>query len=107
MRAIAVVAAFAVLPAAASVNVNTAQQSELQSLGRFDKYQARDIIEYRNQNGPYRSIDDLAKALGEPAAEKVAGDVTFSGPPYVAPPHAKKKRSRIVKKKSTIARKEG
>jgi competence protein ComEA len=99
MRAIAVLAAFAALPAAASVNVNTAQQSELQ-LGGLDKYQARNIIEYRNQNGPYRSIDDVAKALGEPAAEKVAGDVTFSGPPYVAPPHAKKKRSRIVRKRS-------
>ncbi|HXS53585.1 MAG TPA: helix-hairpin-helix domain-containing protein [Usitatibacter sp.] len=100
MRAIAALAIFAALPAAASVNVNTAQQSELQALHGLDKYQARTIIEYRNQNGPYRSVDDLAKALGEPAAEKVAGDVTFSGPPYVAPPHASKKKSRIVRKKT-------
>ena len=87
------------LPAFATVNVNTAQQSELQSMAGLDKFKARTIIEYRNQNGPYRSIDDVAKALGEPAAEKVAGEVTFSGPPYVAPPHAKKKKSRIVRKK--------
>ena len=100
MRGIAVLAVLAALPAAASVNVNTAQQSELQSLRGLDKYQARTNIEYRNQNGPYRSVDDLAKALGDPVAEKVAGDVTFSGPPYVAPPKTKKKRSRIVRKKS-------
>lgn len=98
MRAIAL-AALAALPAAASVNVNTAQQSELQSVRGLDKYEARTIIEFRNQNGPYRSLDDLAKALGEPAAQKVAGDVTFTGPPYTPPPHSKKKRSRIVRKK--------
>ena len=99
--ALAALALLAPLPALASVNVNTAQQSELQSMPGLDKYKARTIIEYRNQNGSYRSIDDLAKALGEPAAEKVAGEVTFSGPPYVAPPHSKKTRSRIVRKKKT------
>jgi competence protein ComEA len=99
MRALVALAALAALPAAASVNVNTAQQSELQSVRGLDKYEARTIIDYRNRNGDYRSIGDLAKALGEPAAQKVAGEVTFSGPPYVAPPHAKKKRSRIVRKK--------
>lgn len=99
MRAIALFAALAALPAAASVNVNTAQQSELQSLRGLDKYQARTIIEYRNQNGPYRSIDDLAKALGDPTARKISSEVAFSGPAYVAPPHATKKKSRIVRKK--------
>ncbi len=100
MRPLAALAALAALPALATVNVNTAQQSELQSMRGLDKYQARTIIEYRNQNGPYRSLDDLAKALGEPATQKVAGEVAFSGPPYVAPPHARKKKSRIVRKKS-------
>ena len=99
--ALAALALLAPLPVLATVNVNTAQQSELQSMPGLDKLQARTIIEYRNQNGPYRSIDDLAKALGEPAAEKVAGEVTFSGPPYVAPPHQKKTRSKIVRKKKT------
>ncbi len=87
------IAAFAMLPALATVNVNTAQQSELQSIRGLDKYEARTIIEYRNQNGPYRSLDDLVKALGEPATRKVASEVAFSGPPYVPPPHAKKKKS--------------
>lgn len=87
------IAALAVLPALATVNVNTAQQSELQSLRGLDKYQARTIIDYRNRNGPYRSLDDLAKALGEPATGKVAREVAFSGPAYVAPArHAKPKK---------------
>ena len=96
MKAIAaVLAAFAAVPAFATVNVNTAQQSELQATRGLDKYKAKSIIEYRNANGPYRSLDDLAKVLGEPVAEQVASQVAFSGPPYVGPPKpAKKKRKK-------------
>ena len=90
MTPIAALAALAALPALATVNVNTAQQSELQSLRGLDKYQARTIIDYRNRNGPYRSLDDLAKALGEPTTGKVAREVAFSGPPFVAPPRPAK-----------------
>lgn len=94
---LAVIAALAAPPALATVNVNTAQQSELQSTQGLDREKAKTIIDYRNQNGPYRSLADLTKALGAPATEKVASQVTFEGPPYVAPPHekkAKKKRKR-------------
>jgi competence protein ComEA len=87
----------AALPATialATVNVNTAQQSELQSTQGLDRYKAKTIIDYRNQNGPYRSLDDLAKALGEPATEKVASQVTFEGPPFVPPPHEKKSKKK-------------
>ena len=87
MTPIAALAALAALPALATVNVNTAQQSELQSLRGLDKYQARTIIDYRNRNGPYRSLDDLTQALGQATTEKVAKEVAFSGPPYVPPPH--------------------
>jgi len=87
-------AALAVLPALATVNVNTAQQSELQATSGLDKYKAKSIIEYRNANGPYRSLDDLAKVLGEPTAEKVAPQVAFSGPPYVGPPKPAKKKKK-------------
>jgi competence protein ComEA len=90
--------AFAAGSAAATVNVNTAQQSELQSTRGLDKYKAKQIIEYRHQNGPYRSLDDLAKVLGDETAGKVASQVAFSGDPYVPPkkaeaPEKKKKPS--------------
>jgi competence protein ComEA len=89
--ALAVVALFA-MPALATVNVNTAQQSELQATRGLDKAQAKSIIEYRNGHGPYRSLDDLAQVLGRPTTDKVASEVTFDGPPYVGPPKQPKKR---------------
>jgi competence protein ComEA len=78
--------------ALAALNVNTAQQSELQSTRGLDKAQAKSIIEYRNGHGPYRSLDDLAKVLGGPTTEKIASQVAFDGPPYVAPPKQPRKR---------------
>ena len=94
MLFLAVLAALAALPALATVNVNTAQQSELQAVKGLDARQAKTIIQFRNQNGPYRTLDDLAKALGEPTAEKVKAQVAFDGPPYVAPPKPAKKKSK-------------
>jgi competence protein ComEA len=85
--------ALALANAQATVNVNTAQQSELQSLPGLDRSSARTIIQYRNRNGPYRTLDDLTHALGEPATEKIAAQVAFDGPPYIGPEKpAKKKR---------------
>ena len=97
IAALAALAILAALPAFATVNVNTAQQSELQATSGLDKYKAKSIIDYRNAHGPYRSLDDLAKVLGEPAAEKVAPQVAFSGPPYIGPAKPAKKK-RTVKK---------
>jgi competence protein ComEA len=88
--------ALAATPAYATVNVNTAQQIELQSTRGLDKAKAKSIIEYRNGHGPYRSLDDLQKVLGEPATEKIASQVAFDGPPYIGPP----KPAKGSKKKS-------
>ena len=96
MRGIAVLAVLAALPAAASVNVNTAQQSELQSTRGLDKVAAKRIIEYRNEHGPYASLDDLAKVIGADGAGRVAEHVRFDGEPYVGPPQAAKKRRRVA-----------
>lgn len=74
--------------AAAAVNVNTAQQSELQSTRGLDKFTAKQIIEYRHRHGPYRSLEDLAKVLGPATTGKVAQQVNFTGDPYVPPAKA-------------------
>ena len=89
--ALGIALALAAAGASATVNVNTAQQSELQSTPGLDKYKAKQIIEHRHRNGPYRSLDDLAKVLGDEAAGKVAQQVAFVGDPYVPPPKAEKK----------------
>ena len=85
------IALAAAASASAAVNVNTAQQSELQSTRGLDKYKAKQIIDFRNQNGPYRSLDDLAKVLGPDTTTKVAQQVTFTGDPYVGAPKEEKK----------------
>jgi competence protein ComEA len=84
--------------ALATVNVNTAQQSELLRVKGLDKHKAKAIIEYRAENGPFASLDDLEKLPGfTPAVvAKVAPEVAFTGEPYVPPkkpePKAKPKK---------------
>ena len=87
VRILAMGLAFATVvgSASAAVNVNTAQQSELQSTRGLDKFMAKRIIEYRHQHGPYRSLADLAKVVGPETAGKIAQQVAFSGDPYVPP----------------------
>jgi competence protein ComEA len=81
----------------ALVNVNTAQQSELQKTRGLDRYKAKSIIEYRAQNGPLHSIEDLEKVPGLSAdvIEKAKPEIAFDGPPFkpskAAPEKAKKK----------------
>src|SRR5689334_20247214 len=85
----AALASFLALPALAAVaptvNVHTAQQSELQSIHGLHRATARSIIQYRNRNGPYRTLDDLVLSLGQPTTEKIASQVAFDGPPYIGP----------------------
>lgn len=52
------------------VNLNSAQSSELQTLPGIGPAKAEAIIEYRETNGPFKSIDDLKEISG-------IGDKTF------------------------------
>lgn len=94
--ALAAVAALATALATPSVNVNSAQQSELQSMHGLDKVTAKRIIEYRNEHGPYASLDDLAKVIGADGAGRVSEHVRFDGDPYQGPPKPAKKRRRAA-----------
>ena len=71
----------------ATVNVNTAQQSELQRVKGLDKQRAKAIIEYRAQNGAFSSVDDLVKVPGmsPEVVARVVPDVAFTGDAYVPP----------------------
>jgi competence protein ComEA len=69
----------------ATVNVNTAQQSELQRTKGLDKQKAKAIIEYRAEHGAYDSLDDLEKIPGmsHEVVTRIAPEITFTGDPYV------------------------
>ena len=82
-HALAWVFALAVPVAFATVNVNTAQQSELQRVKGLDKAKAKQIIDYRAQHGDYRTVEDLGRILDQATVEKVKPELAVSGDPYV------------------------
>lgn len=99
---LATLAAALALPALATVNVNTAQQSELQKTKGLDRVKAKAIIDYRIQNGPIETFEELEKVPGfdREVVEKVKAEVAFSGDPFVPPPRAVKAAKPAASRKS-------
>lgn len=89
------IATLAALPALAfaTVNVNSAQQSELQRVKGLDKLSAKRIIEYRAANGDYRTLDELDKVVDRATVEKVKPELSLAGDAYVPPPKPEKAKN--------------
>jgi len=66
--------------ALAAVNINTATAQELASLNGIGPAKAQAIVEYREKNGPFKSVNDLAKVkgLGAKTVEKLGKEITIS-----------------------------
>ena len=66
--------------ALAAVNINTAPAQELASLNGIGPAKAQAIVEYREKNGPFKSVHDLAKVkgLGAKTVEKLGKEITVS-----------------------------
>lgn len=95
-------AIIAIVPASiglafATVNINTAQQSELQRVKGLDKYKAKQIIEYRAQNGDFGSVDDLSKLFNSDTVQAVKPQLAVTGDPYVPPPKPEKAKKKSKK----------
>jgi len=92
LRILALAACTLPLVALATVNVNSAQQSELQRSRGLDKHKAKAIIEYRAKNGPIENFQELAKVPGftPDVIEKAKPELAFSGDPFVPPKKDKK-----------------
>ena len=50
--------------AQAAVNINTANQTELESLPGIGQVKAKAILEYRKKNGGFKSVDELTRVDG-------------------------------------------
>lgn len=49
---------------AVKVDINTASAKELEGVPGMTKTMAKDIVKYRDQNGPFSSVEDLTKVKG-------------------------------------------
>ena len=65
-----------------TVNVNTATVAEFQYLPRIGPSVAARIVEQREKNGPFKSLDDLllVRGIGEATYEQLKPYVALSGP---------------------------
>lgn len=63
------------LSAWAAVDLNTATQSELEAVKGIGPAKAKAILEYRQKNGSFKSLDDLAgvKGFGKASVAKLKG----------------------------------
>ena len=54
------------------VNINTADKETLMMISGVGEKKAEAIIQYREKNGPFKSVDDLAniKGIGEATVDK-------------------------------------
>ncbi|KAF1296897.1 comEA protein [Enterococcus sp. JM4C] len=61
------------------VNLNTADRTQLQTLTGIGEKKADEIISYREENGHFKTINELTKVsgIGEKTVEKLANSITI------------------------------
>ena len=69
--------------AVAAVNLNTATVAELDAVNGIGPSKASAIVEYRNKNGPFKSVDDLqnVKGFGKKSIDKLRPELTVEPTP--------------------------
>ena len=60
------------------INLNTASAAEISRLKGIGDAKAKGIVEYREKNGPFKSVDDLrhVHGIGDKLLEKLRSHVT-------------------------------
>jgi competence protein ComEA len=49
---------------ASKIDINTANEGQLAQLAKVGPKKAQEIVRYREANGPFKNVDDLAKVKG-------------------------------------------
>jgi len=59
------------------ININTASQGKLEELSGIGPSKADSIIDYRNDNGPFKNVDELlnVSGIGDKTLEKIKDDI--------------------------------
>lgn len=76
----------------AAVNINTAGVAELDAVKGISPKKAAAIVEYRDQNGPFKSLDELkkVKGFGEKSVAKLSKELVVGEAAAKAPATVKK-----------------
>ncbi|WP_157314041.1 helix-hairpin-helix domain-containing protein [Chitinibacter sp. FCG-7] len=103
---ITVLASFALMASAwAVVDINTANQQQLESLKGIGPEKAKDIIDYRSKNGAFKTAEDIMKVPGikEGTFAKIKSEISVGGkvaaPAAAKAPKASKPAASVAAKK--------
>lgn len=84
----------------AAVDLNTASQKELETVKGIGPSKAKAIVEYREKNGAFKSVDELdkVKGFGKASVDKLRGELTVGKGAADKPAPAEAKKDAKAKK---------
>ena len=88
-----------------AVNINSATQAQLESLNGIGPVKAKAIIDYREKNGRFKSLEEIknVSGIGDATFDKIKGDIALTGtttvPKAAESPRRRRKRPRRRRRK--------
>ena len=91
-----------------AVNINSATQEQLETLNGVGPVKAKAIIDYRNKNGRFKTLEDIKKVdgIGDATFDKIRGDIQLTGTTVVPKESAKPADKPVTAKEAAATTKE-